>query len=439
MLRERYDRAVETSGSILCLGLDPPPWEYPEPNSRLRFCLDKIQQLGRFCSAVKLNENHLRGLGEDGHRAITGLAKKLNILAILDCKLGDIGETAKAGVNTIARLGYDAFTLNPLFGNAGEVVDEAHSHGLGVFLLAHPSGRYGEKYFRRKLDDMPLYWRFIEEGVEARVDGFVVGLSPSLDEGEIAEIRRRVGEDAIILAPGFGAQGGDPAPMIRAGGERLLINVGRKIILAQDPAAEAASIAESLSREREFILTSRAIITTKGVFNIYEKPVQLSSGGTSRIYIDCRSLYSDPASRSLIARLMTGAISRRVGRSGFEIATTATAGIPLASIVADRLGVGLVYVRMEKKAHGLEKKVEGVVKPGMLYVGVDDVATTGNSALECVKAVREAGGVINKYFVIFDREEGAAELLRGAGVELYSLARMSKEFLSLAGVSDKVQ
>ncbi|GBC71077.1 Orotate phosphoribosyltransferase [Candidatus Calditenuaceae archaeon HR02] len=439
MLKERYDRVVEISGSILCLGLDPPPWVYHDPSLRLRFCLDRIQQLGRFCSAVKLNENHLRGLGEDGHRAITGLARKLSLLTILDCKLGDIGESAKAGVNTIARLGYDAFTLNPLFGNVGEVVDEAHEHGLGVFLLAHPSGRYGEKYFRRRVDGEPLYWRFIEEGVEAGVDGFVVGLSSSLDEGEIAEIRQRVGEEAIILSPGFGAQGGDPMPMIRAGGERLLINVGRTIILAEDPVAEAANIAETLSRQREFILASRAIIRTKGVLNIYEKPVQLSSGGWSRIYIDCRSLYSDPVSRSLIARLMTGAVSRRVGRSGFEIATTATAGIPLASIVADRLGVGLVYVRMERKAHGLERKVEGVVKPGTLYVGVDDVVTTGNSALECVKAVREEGGVIDKYFVIFDRNEGAEKLLREAGVELYSLTRLSKEFLSLAGVSDKIQ
>lgn len=439
MLKDRYDRAVEVSGSILCLGLDPPPWAYPEPSLRLKFCLDKIEQLGRFCSAVKLNENHVRGLGEDGHRAITGLAKKLNLLAILDCKLGDIGESAKAGVNTIARLGYDAFTLNPLFGNVREVVDEAHRQGLGVFLLTHPSGRYGEKYFRRVVNGEPLYWRFIEEGVEAGVDGYVVGLSPSLSEEEIAEIRRRVGERAVILSPGMGAQGGDPSPMIKAGGERLLINVGRSIILAEDPTAEAASIAENLSSRREFILASRAIIRTIGVLNIYEKPVQLSSGGWSRLYIDCRSLYSDPVSRSLIARLMTGAISRRVGRSGFEIATTATAGIPLASIVADRLGVGLVYVRMEKKAHGLERKVEGVVKPGMLYVGVDDVATTGKSAVECVNAVREEGGVINKYFVIFDRGEGAEKLLREAGVELYSLARMDKEFLSMAGVSENIQ
>ncbi|MCS7146032.1 MAG: orotidine 5'-phosphate decarboxylase / HUMPS family protein [Nitrososphaerota archaeon] len=437
ILREKYDRAVELSGSILCLGLDPPPWAYPEPSDRLRFCLDRIRLLSRYCSAVKINENHIRGLGEDGQRAITDLASRLGLLTILDCKMGDISETVRAGVRTVSRLGYDSFTVNPFFGNVKEVAEESHDAGLGVFLLAHPSGNYGDRYFREVVAGEPLFWKFIREGVEASVDGYVLGLSQSLREEDIVEIRRVVGDDAVILAPGLGAQGGDPSALIRGGGERILFNVGRSIILSENPASKAAEVSESLAREREFILTSRAIISTRGVLNVYDKPVQLSSGGWSRIYIDCRALYSDPASRSLIARLMVGAISRRVGRSGFEIATTATAGIPLASIVADRLGVGLVYVRMEKKAHGLERRVEGVVKPGEVYVGVDDVATTGKSALECVKAVREEGGVIEKYFVIFDRSEGAEKLLREAGVELYSLARMNDEFLTMAGVSER--
>jgi orotate phosphoribosyltransferase len=126
---------------------------------------------------------------------------------------------------------------------------------------------------------------------------------------------------------------------------------------------------------------------------------------------------------------MTGLVSRRAGREGVEVATTATAGIPIASLVADRLGAGLVYVRMEKKGHGQEKRVEGVVKPGATYVGVDDVATTGRSALECVRAVREAGGRVERYFVILDRSEGAAELLAGEGVELHSLARLDEGFM----------
>lgn len=436
-LRERYDRAVEASGSILCLGLDPPPDKFPEPESRLRFCLDTIQSLAKYCSAVKINENHIRGLGEDGHRAITQLSKKLGLISILDCKLGDIGETTKAGVHTISRLGYDAFTLNPIFGNTKEIVEAAHEHGIGVFLLAHPSGQYGEKFFKQKLEGEPLYWRFIGEGVEAGVDGYVVGLSKGLTEEEIGEIRRKIGEESIVLAPGMGAQGGDPKPLLRAGGERLLVNVGRSIILAEDPADAAAKISENLSSEREFILTTNALITAKGVLNIYDKPIQLSSGGLSKIYIDCRALYSDPKSRSLIARLMVGLISRHKGKAGFEVATTATAGIPIASIVADRFGVGLVYVRMERKAHGLERRVEGVVRPGGTYIGVDDVATTGRSALECVKAVREEGGVIDRYFVILDRLEGAEKLLLEAGVRLYSLSRMNAEFMSMAEAADK--
>jgi orotate phosphoribosyltransferase len=238
----------------------------------------------------------------------------------------------------------------------------------------------------------------------------------------------------VILSPGAGAQGGDPEPLIRGGGERILINVGRSVTLAQDPASAAREAAERLSSRREYVLATRAIAETPGVLNVYERPIQLSSGRLSNIYIDCRALYSDPSARALIARLMVGLVSRRAGREGVEVATTATAGIPIASLVADRIGAGLVYVRMEKKGYGQEKRVEGVVKPGATYVGVDDVATTGRSALECVRAVREAGGRIEKYFVIVDRREGAAELLAGEGVALHSLARLDEEFARLVGL-----
>ncbi|MEM1922691.1 MAG: orotidine 5'-phosphate decarboxylase / HUMPS family protein [Nitrososphaerota archaeon] len=437
LLREKFDRAVESSGSILCLGLDPPPAKYPDPASRLRFCLDTLKQLGRYCSAVKINENHIRGVGEDGQRALTELARKLGVLSILDCKLGDIGETVRAGVSTISRLGYDAFTANPLFGNFEEIVEAAHDVGLGVILLALPSGRYGERFFRLKAGDEPLYRRIIKTGVEVGVDGYVLGLSESLTEAEVGEVRREIGEEAIILAPGMGAQGGDPKPLIRAGGERVLVNVGRSIILADDPAAAAARISEELSSEREFTLTTKALVTAEGVLNIYDKPVRLSSGGLSRIYIDCRALYSDVRARTLVARLMVSLISRKLGRTGFEIATTATAGIPIASIVADRLGTGLVYVRMEKKEHGLERRVEGVVRRGGVYIGVDDVATTGRSALECVKTIREEGGVVDRYFVILDRLEGAEKALGEAGVKLYSLSRMNEDFMSMVESAKK--
>jgi orotate phosphoribosyltransferase len=434
LLADRYDRAVERSGSILCLGLDPSPLQYPGPGERVGRCLRLLEEAGRFCAAVKLNENHLRGVGEEGHRSVTGLARRLGLLTVLDCKFGDIGETARAAVETISRLGYDAFTANPLFGNVAEITELAHARGLGVLLVAYPSGDYGSRYFELEVAGEKLFWRFVREGVEAGVDGYVVGLSPRLTERIVAELRSAVGEEAVILSPGAGAQGGDPEPLIRGGGERILINVGRSVTLAQDPASAAREAAERLSSRREYVLATRAIAETPGVLNVYERPIQLSSGRLSNIYIDCRALYSDPSARALIARLMVGLVSRRAGREGVEVATTATAGIPIASLVADRIGAGLVYVRMEKKGYGQEKRVEGVVKPGATYVGVDDVATTGRSALECVRAVREAGGRIEKYFVIVDRREGAAELLAGEGVALHSLARLDEEFARLVGL-----
>ncbi|MEM2549705.1 MAG: phosphoribosyltransferase family protein, partial [Nitrososphaerota archaeon] len=119
------------------------------------------------------------------------------------------------------------------------------------------------------------------------------------------------------------------------------------------------------------------------------------------------------------------------GKERFKVVTTASAGIPLASIIADKFGVGLIYYRADKKEYGLSKKIEGIIKDGDYFVGVDDLTTTGKTALECIKAVREKGGIIDKYFVIFDRLEGASELLAKEGVELYSLANMSDKFKGL--------
>jgi Orotate phosphoribosyltransferase len=99
--------------------------------------------------------------------------------------------------------------------------------------------------------------------------------------------------------------------------------------------------------------------------------------------------------------------------------------------VADRLGAGLVYYRSGSKDHGLGRSVEGVVRPGERFVGVDDLTTTGSTALACVKAVRELGGIMEHYFVVLDRNEGAAELLASEGVKLEALCTVTDELWQL--------
>jgi orotidine 5'-phosphate decarboxylase subfamily 2 len=427
-----YDETVESKGSILCVGLDPPVERFSTAREKTDFCLEIIERVGKNCCAIKVNENFVRDLSIEHHLEITERAKSKNLIRIYDCKVGDITNTSLAGVELVKRMGYDALTVNPILGNLSQITSEAHRLGLGVFALVLPSNPEAGKYYRKRMEDgLELYSHLLLDCVESGVDGVVVGLGPDLVPAEVSSIRKKLGDEVVVLFPGVGAQGGDLDLAVRHGRSRILINVGRSIIMSSDPAAESERFNDRIMGLVEFYEASEAILGTEGAFNLLKEPVRLSSGKLSSYYIDCRAIYSDPVSRQRVVKSMVRMIRRKVGDRRFKVVTTASAGIPIASIVADKFGVGLVYYRTEKKDHGLSKRIEGVVKEGEYFVGVDDLTTTGNTALECVRAVRESGGVIDKYFVIFDRMEGAGELLGSEGVELYSLASMNDKFREL--------
>ena len=83
------------------------------------------------------------------------------------------------------------------------------------------------------------------------------------------------------------------------------------------------------------------------------------------------------------------------------IARTATAGIPHATTLADRLQVPLVYVRSTAKSHGMGNKIEGILKKNQKVLVIEDLISTGGSAVNAVTAVREAGGIVDHCFSIF--------------------------------------
>jgi orotate phosphoribosyltransferase len=83
-------------------------------------------------------------------------------------------------------------------------------------------------------------------------------------------------------------------------------------------------------------------------------------------------------------------------------------------------------VRKEAKTHGTGKLIEGPFQPGDSVAVIEDVITTGASALKAVDAVRAAGGIVAGVLALVDREEGGREALEGAGLEVVSLARVSE-------------
>ena len=83
-------------------------------------------------------------------------------------------------------------------------------------------------------------------------------------------------------------------------------------------------------------------------------------------------------------------------------------------------------VRKEAKAHGTGRLIEGPFQPGDVVAVVEDVITTGGSALRAVDAVRAGGGTVAGVLAVVDREEGGREALERAALPVVSLAQASE-------------
>ena len=112
-------------------------------------------------------------------------------------------------------------------------------------------------------------------------------------------------------------------------------------------------------------------------------------------------------------------MAQHVGNS--RIAGMALGAVPIAVAVALETGNSYVIVRKAAKDHGTKDLVEGEVRPGDVFVIVEDVATTGGSTLKVAEALRQQGAAVSKAVVAVDREEGASKLLSENGIELVSI------------------
>lgn len=120
------------------------------------------------------------------------------------------------------------------------------------------------------------------------------------------------------------------------------------------------------------------------------QPFTWSSGWKSPIYCDNRLVLGYPILRDLVIDAFEDIVRNDIPATEL-IVGTATAGIPHAAILADRLLLPMAYVRSEAKAHGRGKQIEGYVRPGMKAVVIEDTLSTGKSAYQAVKTLREAG------------------------------------------------
>jgi len=135
----------------------------------------------------------------------------------------------------------------------------------------------------------------------------------------------------------------------------------------------------------------------------------LSSGKKSDFYVDCRKITLHPQGARLIAQI----ILEKIKGSKVDAIGGLTLGAdPITSSVVALSDIPGFIVRKKEKEHGTRQKIEGIIESGFNVVIVEDVATTGASALQAIEAVEAIGAKVVKVIAVVDREEGAAEALK---------------------------
>jgi len=156
----------------------------------------------------------------------------------------------------------------------------------------------------------------------------------------------------------------------------------------------------------------------------------LASGRQSTLYIDARLTTMSPDGLALIGPLALAEL-RDAGWSIDAVGGLTLGADPVSYAIAyasatSRAPLRAFTVRKEAKAHGTGRLIEGPFREGDRVAVIEDVITTGGSALRAAEAIRAAGGFVSGVLALVDREEGGREALENAGLSVISLTRASE-------------
>ncbi|MBO4247561.1 orotate phosphoribosyltransferase [Halomicrobium sp. IBSBa] len=153
---------------------------------------------------------------------------------------------------------------------------------------------------------------------------------------------------------------------------------------------------------------------------------ELSHGGTSDYYVDKYVFETNPECLALIGEAFAETLA---GADWYADDTTlagvALGAVPLVAVTSVETGTPYVIARKQQKEYGTANLIEGDLTEGEEVVILEDIATTGQSAVDAAEALREAGATVSRVLVVVDREEGAAENLAEHDLELSSLVTAS--------------
>ena len=237
--KAKMEETAKKKESSIVLALDF-PFHNPEKRGELLAkAQDVLEQVHAYMCAVKINHHLVLPLGTfDGVQQLVRRIHEKGLLAIMDCKVNDIGATNQVIAEYYYTAGFDALIANPFIGweeGLKPIFDTANKRQRGVILLAYMSHKganegYGQTIYDEKTDTKTAqYVSFAKKALKWNADGVVVGATyPE----KIREIHEILGENVPIYSPGIGVQGGAAEAALKAGARYLI--VGRDIILAQN-------------------------------------------------------------------------------------------------------------------------------------------------------------------------------------------------------------
>ncbi|MFV8224817.1 orotate phosphoribosyltransferase [Christiangramia aquimixticola] len=168
--------------------------------------------------------------------------------------------------------------------------------------------------------------------------------------------------------------------------------------------------------------TAELLLQIKAIKLEPQEPFTWASGWKSPIYCDNRIILSYPVMRNYIREQFARQIEEKYGKPDV-IAAVATGAIGIGMLVAEYLSLPFIYVRPEAKGHGRKNQIEGNLEEGQTVVVVEDLISTGNSSLNAVKALKEAGAQVKGMFAIFTYGfDVSTSNFTEANVELHTLS-----------------
>ncbi len=266
---DKLTKAVRSSGSLLCVGLDPDPARIPAPMRQIysdeaelvfEFCRRIVEATKPHACAFKPNMAFFEAMGSRGWETLERVIDIIpsNSVVIADAKRGDIGNTAaKYSEAMFGHLGAYAVTLNPLMG-LDTLEPFIKDDSKGVYTLVMTSNSGAADFLKRRFEGRSSLSEYIAEELSklqhrsAASLGMVVGATQTRDLSLVLDAN----PNAHLLIPGVGSQGGDITELtavLENYGGIPVINSSRSILYAGGDSEEwmSASAARALDLKVE--------------------------------------------------------------------------------------------------------------------------------------------------------------------------------------------